>query len=78
MQDAWLEAEEQIGNVAKTYHGFKGQAAEEPFMDIGSAHIDWILFYPKIKVSSVSVITDNKIGCYSSDHYPVLASFRLL
>ncbi|HIC02191.1 TPA: endonuclease/exonuclease/phosphatase family protein [Candidatus Poribacteria bacterium] len=78
MQDAWLEAEEQIGNVAKTYHGFKGQAAEEPFMDIGSAHIDWILFYPKIKVSSVSVITDNKIGCYPSDHYPVLASFRLL
>ena len=48
MQGAWLEAEEWIGNVAETYHGFKGHIVEEPFVDTGSAHIDWILFYAKI------------------------------
>ena len=78
MKDAWLETEERIGNVVGTYHGFKGHVSDESYEVTGSAHIDWILFYPKVKVISVEIVTDNEIGCYPSDHYPVLVSFELL
>ena len=78
MKDAWLETEEQIGSVAETYHGFRGHVPDESCEVTGRAHIDWILFYPWIKVASVEIITDNEIGLYPSDHYPVLANFELL
>lgn len=51
-----------------TFHGFTGQ---------GLSHIDYILITPDIRLESYSIITDQFIGRWPSDHFPVLVELKL-
>lgn len=68
LKDAWLTAQKKSGPEG-TFHGFKGTP--------GKARIDWILYRAPWKVKEAHALTDSKDGRYPSDHFPVLAVFRL-
>ncbi|MBI2688258.1 MAG: endonuclease/exonuclease/phosphatase family protein [Acidobacteria bacterium] len=68
LKDAYLTAAKKSGPEG-TFHGFKGTP--------GKARIDWILYRAPWKVKSAATLTDSKDGRYPSDHFPVLAVFRL-
>ena len=52
-----------------TFHGFSGTP--------GKARIDWILYRGSLQPISVEAITMNREGRYPSDHFPVIAVFKL-
>jgi endonuclease/exonuclease/phosphatase family metal-dependent hydrolase len=52
-----------------TFHGFSGKP--------GKARIDWILYRGSLQPVSVEAITMNGEGRYPSDHFPVIAVFKL-
>ncbi|MEJ2154752.1 MAG: endonuclease/exonuclease/phosphatase family protein [Desulfobacteraceae bacterium] len=52
-----------------TYHGFSGLADGPP--------IDWILFRGDLKKEDATVVTEQYAGRFPSDHFPLIATFRL-
>jgi len=52
-----------------TGHSFKGVLNQD--------RIDWILYTGEFTPKEITIIRDNVNGRYPSDHYPVLAMFRL-
>lgn len=81
--DAWDVATVRKGDAKLTYHGFKGERAEQSWEDrtgqtlIDRRMIDWILFRGKLSVDSAAIISYNECGKYPSDHYPVYANLTL-
>lgn len=79
--DSWNLANSTKGNAKLTYHGFKGEKAEENWKErtgqslVNRRRIDWILLKGKFRVNLAEIVTYNKDGRYPSDHYPVYAEF---
>ena len=57
------------GEYTSTYHRFTGTPQ--------GGHIDWILYRGPIEPVEKSLITDSFDGGYPSDHFPVLARFKI-
>jgi len=57
------------GEYTSTYHGFTGTPRGD--------HIDWILFRGPIEAVEKDLITESFNGGYPSDHFPVLARFKI-
>ncbi len=68
LRDAWAAAMKKAGPEG-TFHGFTGKPRE--------ARIDWILFRAPWKVIRAETVTFHSGELYPSDHFPVLAVFRL-
>ncbi|TMW63771.1 hypothetical protein Poli38472_002712 [Pythium oligandrum] len=72
--EAWPEADEKIGTVSYTYHGWAGVDNDgERGAVVAANHIDWIFYRPQMKVLKTEVITEARNGRYPSDHYPIQA-----
>ena len=71
LRDAWRVAANRYG-PAVTSNGF--QAPPEDW----EGRIDWILVGGPIDVTAISTIVHSVGGRYPSDHYPVLATLRVL
>lgn len=56
-------------NYASTFHNFFGEESGD--------HIDWILYRGDLALTNRKIITDSVEGRFPSDHYPVMAGFRL-
>lgn len=69
LTDAWQQMRNAAGPRA-TFHRFTGKPA-------ALGRIDWILYRGELAPQSVKTITDNRNGRYPSDHFPVLAVFKL-
>lgn len=67
LEDAWTTAPETIG-PAGTLHGF-GR--------ISGRRIDWILHRNVRRPLRIETVTHTSGGLFPSDHYPVVATFRL-
>jgi endonuclease/exonuclease/phosphatase family metal-dependent hydrolase len=57
------------GEYSGTYHNFTGTHT--------GRHIDWILYRGPMELVSRKMIVDPYPGGYPSDHFPVLAEFRM-
>lgn len=57
------------GEYSGTYHGFSGESSDR--------HIDWVMYRGSLELVSRRMIVDQYQGGYLSDHYPVLAEFRI-
>jgi endonuclease/exonuclease/phosphatase family metal-dependent hydrolase len=57
------------GDYSGTYHGFTGEHSDR--------HIDWILYKGSMELLKKTKIIDQYQGGYLSDHFPVLAEFRI-
>ncbi len=68
LRDARAAAAKKAGPEG-TFHGFTGKP--------GEARIDWILFRAPWKVIRAETVTFHSGELYPSDHFPVLAVFRL-
>jgi endonuclease/exonuclease/phosphatase family metal-dependent hydrolase len=68
--DVWQMARER-SEVSGTFHGFAGVVDQMP-------RIDWILLRGSAEVLRAEVITDADDGSYPSDHFPVMATLRLV
>jgi endonuclease/exonuclease/phosphatase family metal-dependent hydrolase len=68
LTDVWSAAAKRTGPEG-TFHGFSGKP--------GNARIDWILFRGPWTVLDATTLTDNDVGRYPSDHFPVLATVVL-
>ena len=75
-----------VGNeddeAANTFHAFRGASYRDAHPDQGPRRIDWILLQdPKghLRIESHKIIhdADESSGLYPSDHYPILADFRI-
>lgn len=74
--EAWKQAEEPIGKVSYTYHGWAGVDNDgERGAEPAANHIDWIFYRPAMRVLTTEVITEARNGRYPSDHYPIQAEF---
>ena len=65
-----------------TFHAFKGTDYRDTHPHRGPRRIDWILFkdpQERLRVESHRIIqdADEGSGLYPSDHYPILAEFRI-
>jgi endonuclease/exonuclease/phosphatase family metal-dependent hydrolase len=68
--DLWPMARER-SEVSGTFHGFAGVVDQMP-------RIDWILLRGSAEVLRAEVITDADEERYPSDHFPVMATLRLV
>lgn len=57
------------GEYSGTYHGFTGKKNDR--------HIDWILYRGSVELMNKKMITEPFQGGYPSDHFPILAEFRI-
>ena len=57
------------GEYSGTYHGFTGKK--------NGRHIDWILYRGSVELMNKKMIMEPFYGGYPSDHFPVLAEFRI-
>ena len=53
-----------------TFHKFKGKLDE-------GARIDWIIADKRFKSIGIKINKDNVEGIYPSDHFPVIAKFKI-
>ncbi|MCX8066124.1 MAG: endonuclease/exonuclease/phosphatase family protein [Candidatus Hydrogenedentes bacterium] len=70
-KDAWVNASQRRGPVS-TWCGFKGPDYES------NNRIDWILFKGNFDVVECETVLYSENGKYPSDHFPVLAVFKIL
>ena len=61
LQDTWRQVHPAT-EEAPTQHGFDGRPR--------GSRIDWILTTPPFVVRRTAIVTDNREGCYPSDHFP--------
>ncbi|HLD46468.1 MAG TPA: endonuclease/exonuclease/phosphatase family protein, partial [Desulfobaccales bacterium] len=61
LQDTWRQVHPET-EEAPTQHGFDGRPR--------GSRIDWILTTPPFVVRRTAIVTDNREGCYPSDHFP--------
>jgi endonuclease/exonuclease/phosphatase family metal-dependent hydrolase len=78
--DTYLAAGNEEG--ANTFHAFKGALYRDAHPGRGPRRIDWILLKDprkQLRVRSHRIIHDGDEGSrlYPSDHYPILAEFRV-
>lgn len=57
------------GEYSGTYHGFTGECRKR--------HIDWILYRGMVELIEKKIIAGQYHGGFPSDHFPVLAQFRI-
>ena len=80
--DTYLAAGNEDDHSANTFHAFKGTGYRDKHPARGPRRIDWILLQdPKgrLGIESHAIIHDaeENTGLYPSDHYPIVADFRL-
>ena len=57
------------GEYSGTYHGFTGKRMKR--------HIDWILYRGALELVEKEIIAERYHGGFPSDHFPVLAQFKI-
>jgi endonuclease/exonuclease/phosphatase family metal-dependent hydrolase len=80
--DTYLAAGNEEGQSANTFHAFQGTRYRDKHPARGPRRIDWILLKDprgRLETESHSIIRDaeEEAGLYPSDHYPIVADFRL-
>jgi endonuclease/exonuclease/phosphatase family metal-dependent hydrolase len=80
--DTYLAAGNEDDQSANTFHAFQGTSYRDKHPARGPRRIDWILLQdPRERLSTEShtIIRDaeEEAGLYPSDHYPIVADFRL-
>jgi endonuclease/exonuclease/phosphatase family metal-dependent hydrolase len=80
--DTYLAAGHEEDQSAHTFHAFKGTSYRDKHPARGPRRIDWILLKDprgRLKTESHGIIRDDgeETGLYPSDHYPIVADFRL-
>lgn len=60
-----------------THHGFKGTKASR-LLNLNKDPIDYIFVSPDIEVIHASIFREKIDGRYPSDHYPIIATLKLL
>jgi endonuclease/exonuclease/phosphatase family metal-dependent hydrolase len=79
--DSWQAAGHRDGRGVMTFHGFRGAQWPGLSGERDDARIDWILHRDttqRLAVSSAHIITmQSADGRFPSDHYPVVAKYRL-
>lgn len=68
--DAWMSTPERKG-PSTTWSGFKAPDPDN------KQRIDWILFRGPLACTAVETVTYNQDGRYPSDHFPVVAKFKM-
>jgi len=79
--DTFLPAGNEEDQGANTFHAFRGTGYRDQHPAKGPRRIDWILLNDpgaRLTTESHSIIRDTEeAGLYPSDHYPIVADFRL-
>jgi endonuclease/exonuclease/phosphatase family metal-dependent hydrolase len=80
--DTFLAAGNEEDQSANTFHAFQGTSYRDKHPARGPRRIDWILLKDprgRLETESHSIIRDAEedAGLYPSDHYPIVADFRL-
>ena len=80
--DTYLAAGNEEDQSSNTFHAFEGTSYRDKHPARGPRRIDWILLKDpggRLKTESHNIIRDaeEEAGLYPSDHYPVVANFRL-
>jgi len=80
--DTYLAAGNEEDHSANTFHAFEGASYRDKHPARGPRRIDWILLKDprgRLGIESHSIIRDAEVdaGLYPSDHYPIVADFRL-
>ena len=79
--DSWQAAGHRDGTGVMTFHGFRGAAWPSISGERDDARIDWILLRDpdhRLAGTSAHIITlQSPAGRFPSDHYPVVAKYRL-
>ena len=80
--DTYLAAGNEDAQTANTFHAFEGTSYRDKHPARGPRRIDWILLKDprgSLKTESHNIIRDAEedAGLYPSDHYPIVADFRL-
>jgi endonuclease/exonuclease/phosphatase family metal-dependent hydrolase len=80
--DTYLAAGHEEDHSANTFHAFQGTSYRDEHPARGPRRIDWILLKDpggRLRTESHSIILDAEedAGLYPSDHYPIVADFRL-
>lgn len=80
--DTYLAAGNEESHGANTFHAFKGTGYRDKHPAQGPRRIDWILLKDprgRLQTGSHTIIRDAEEdeGLYPSDHYPIVADFRL-
>jgi endonuclease/exonuclease/phosphatase family metal-dependent hydrolase len=80
--DTSLAAGNEEDQSANTFHAFQGTSYRDKHPARGPRRIDWILLKDprgRLETESHSIIRDAEedAGLYPSDHYPIVADFRL-
>lgn len=73
--ETWSEMYEDIHGKAEagfTYHGFKGEGRKK------GRRIDFIFHKGPVEVTAAEMVKDHEGKVYPSDHYFIMADFRLL
>jgi endonuclease/exonuclease/phosphatase family metal-dependent hydrolase/predicted amidohydrolase len=68
MTDTFRAVHKEASEVA-TFHGFKGNRS--------GSKIDYIFVQPGTEILKAEILHDNKDNRYPSDHFPIMAEFRL-
>jgi endonuclease/exonuclease/phosphatase family metal-dependent hydrolase len=81
-EDTYLAAGNEEDHSANTFHAFKGTAYRDKHPARGPRRIDWILFKDpggRLEIESHAIVheAEENSGLYPSDHYPIVADFRL-
>jgi endonuclease/exonuclease/phosphatase family metal-dependent hydrolase len=82
LTDSYLAAGYVEDHSANTFHAFEGTSYRDKHPARGPRRIDWILLEDprgRLRTESHSIIRDAEedAGLYPSDHYPIVADFRL-
>ena len=80
--DTYLATGNEEDHSANTFHAFEGTSYRGKRRARGPRRIDWILLKDpggRLETASHSIIRDADVeaGLYPSDHYPIVADFRL-
>ena len=80
--DTFLAAGNEEDPGANTFHAFEGESYRDNHPARGPRRIDWILLKDpggRLEAGSHTIIRDaeEEAGLYPSDHYPIVADFRL-
>jgi endonuclease/exonuclease/phosphatase family metal-dependent hydrolase len=81
--DTYLAAGNEEDHSANTFHAFEGTSYRDKRPARGPRRIDWILLHDpggRLGIESHNIIRDaeKEAELYPSDHYPIVADFRLL
>ena len=80
--DTYLAAGNEEDHSANTFHAFQGTSYRDNHPARGPRRIDWILLQDptgRLSTESHTIIreAEEEAGLYPSDHYPIVADFRL-